>query len=422
MVKTDGEETKEELQEELKKIKEELELHKWGAGKTEKSLIALQKELIQNNKEKEALLQSIGEGVVAIDANGKIILINHAAEELLGISVEQAMGKSIFEVWRVLDEKGNLVPEAEQPIKIALKGTTTTTTTTEGPSYFYTKKDGSTFPVAISVAPVIVNNKIIGTINAFHDITHEREIDKAKTEFVSLASHQLRTPLTGINWLSEMLGNGDLGKINAKQKETIEVISRSAKQMTELIGSLLNVSRLELGTFSINPKPVELKKITDEILQELSQVIIKKEIKIKKDYPDKTLLMDADPILLKIVCQNLLSNAVNYALPKTVVRAKIAKDNNNLIYTVTNQGIGISKEEQPKIFTKLFRASNAQLFVTDGTGLGLYITKLIVDASGGKIWFDSELNKQTNFYLSLPLKGMAARSGGKVLEASSGKI
>lgn len=381
--------------------------------------LRLEKEALANSKAKdEALLASIGDGIIATGPDRRIIIMNKVAEKLLGWKIDEALGKFYDDVVLLEDEKGTFVSSKEKPLNKAFIGGTTTFTSI----LYLISKNKIKFPVAITVSPVILDNKIIGAVEVFRDVTHEREIDRAKTEFVSLASHQLRTPLTGINWLTEMLADGDLGKISKKQKETIEAVHRSAKQMTELIGALLNVSRLELGTFSINPKSIEPNKIIDEILQELSQIIFKKEIKIKKDYLDETLLINADPILLKIVYQNMLSNAVNYTLPKTTVTVKINKDNNNLLFTVTNCGIGISKKEQPKIFTKLFRASNAQLFVTNGTGLGLYIAKLIMDAVDGKIWFDSELNKKTNFYASLPLKGMATRNGGKILEISSNKI
>jgi len=406
MIKTIGEETKEQPQEKLRKTKAELELQKWAAKKTTESLNFIITEIQKFSQAVDGAYDSI----LFTDLKGNTTYINDSFVKAFGYSKQEIDIVNISKLAKNPADAKNIFAAVIK--KGFWKGEIISIT-----------KNGQNFPTILSVTTIRDQKGLaIGTMGIVRDITYEKEVDRAKTEFVSLASHELRTPLTGINWLTEMLGKGDLGKLNAKQKETIEVIAHSAKQMTELIGTLLNVSRLELGTFSINPKPVALNKITDEILQELRPTIIKKEIIIKNDYPDKLPLMNADPILLKIVCQNLLSDAVNYAFPKTIVTVKINKDNNNLLFTVTNQGIGIAKEEQSKIFTKLFRGSNAQLFVTGGTGLGLYISKLIIDASGGKIWFDSELNKQTNFYISLPLKGMATRSGGKVLETSDNKI
>jgi len=372
------------------------------------------RENLREAKEK-VILSSIGDGVMACDINNKIIIFNSVASQITGFSVEEALGKDYHEIISlVMEDTGR---PSKDFIAHAIK---------EGKAMDMAnhaelvRKDGTKVPVADSAAPFFdLEHKIIGCVVVFRDVTHERAVDRAKTEFVSLASHQLRTPLTGINWLTEMLLREDLGKIADKQKESIEVISHSAKQMVELIGSLLNVSRLELSTFSINPVLMTLRKSVDEVLDELSHEISEKEIKITRDYPAKTTMVKADPVLLKVIYQNILSNAVRYAFPKTVLAIKIKKDDINILLKVTDQGIGISKEDKPKIFTKLYRANNAQLFVTDGTGLGLYIVKLVVDAVGGKIWFDSELNKKTSFYVSLPLSGMALKKGGKTLEIKS---
>jgi len=370
-------------------------------------------ELSKAKAKQDALLASIGDGIIATDSDGKIIIMNKVAEKLLGWKINEAIGRFYDEVVLLEDEKGIIVSSEDKPLQKAfIQGVTTTTTT----GRYLISKNKIKFPVAITVSPVILGNKTIGAVEVFRDVTREREIDRAKTEFVSLASHQLRTPLTGIYWLTEMMLNGDLGKISGEQRKVIEVILSLAKQMVELISALLNVSRLEMGTFSVNPESVIQTEIIDQILLELKFGIVKKEIKIVKSYPAKMLPINADPILLKIIYQNLLSNAVRYALPNTIIDVKISKKNDSLLFAVINRGIGIPQKDQPKIFTKLFRASNAQIFVTDGTGLGLYIVKQIIDTVGGKIWFNSELNKKTEFYVSLPLGGMVAKKGDKSLE------
>ena len=279
------------------------------------------------------------------------------------------------------------------------------------------RKDGSSVPVADSAAPFFdAQQKIGGCVVIFRDVTREREVDRAKTEFVSLASHQLRTPLTSIDWISEMLLNKNFGEITDKQKESIEMLHRSSRRMVSLIGALLNVSRLELGTFAINPTPVKLSRVADETLQELDRQIRQKELTIVKQYPVEESPIRVDAIFIKIIWQNLLTNAVKYAFPKTALTVSLEKNDHSYVFAVKNVGIGIPQEEQPHIFSKLFRASNAQSMDTDGTGLGLYMVKTILDESGGKIWFDSTVEGETNFFVELPLSGMEVRTGNKSLE------
>jgi len=278
------------------------------------------------------------------------------------------------------------------------------------------KKNGKIFYSRLSSSTIKdQENNIIGTMDIITDITHEKEIDKMKTEFVSLSSHQLRTPITSINWITEMFLNGDFGELNKEQNESIKMINKSSRRMAELIDALLNISRLELGNFSINPEPLILRNIIDDTLKELSYAILKKEIIIKKNYQTKILKINTDQTLLRIILQNIISNAVFYTLPKTSVTIKTFIKKDYFIIKVIDQGIGIPKEDSSKIFTKLFRSSNAQSYKTDGNGLGLYITKLIIDSLNGTIHFDSTINKGTSFYIKIPIKSVPPKKSDKSL-------
>ena len=175
--------------------------------------LGVEKDKVEIVKAKEgALLASIGDGVIAIDTEGKIILINQSAKKALGLHAEDMIGRVFYDSVIIEDEKGNVIPYEKRLIYLALVGTTTTTTTT-GSSYQYVRKDKTKFPVAMVTTPIILNQKIIGAVEVFRDITKEKDIDKAKTEFVSLASHQLRTPLTTISWYTEMILKGDVGNV-----------------------------------------------------------------------------------------------------------------------------------------------------------------------------------------------------------------
>ena len=242
------------------------------------------------------------------------------------------------------------------------------------------------------------------------------QIDKAKTEFVSLASHQLRTPLTSINWFSQMLIDGDAGKMNKEQLDFMQQISESSERMVALVNDLLNVSRIDLQTFSIAPTDVDIKALARSISDEMKPTIDKKKIDFNLEIATKVNVVKADEKLMRMVMQNLLSNAIKYTPENGKVGFMIDHEQGNLRIRVRDTGVGIPKAQQKKIFSKLFRADNVRGIETEGTGLGLYIVKSVIDNSGGKISFDSVENVGTTFTVIFPPDGMMGRAGEKALK------
>jgi PAS domain S-box-containing protein len=239
--------------------------------------------------------------------------------------------------------------------------------------------------------------KDVGLATVF-DITEQKQLDRAKTEFVSLASHQLRTPVSTIKWYTEMLLSGSLGEFTPKQKEYIEIINKVDENMIDLIDALLNVSRIEIGTLKVDLKTTNVIEITESVLVELSSQIKEKGLKIDKQYGDNLKDMETDPKLIRMVIQNLISNAVKYTPVEGTVTINFKDSFGEKIITISDTGVGIPEVEQDKIFTKLFRATNVRsLLGSQGTGLGLYLVKSIVKTMGGSISFASEENKGAAF-------------------------
>lgn len=214
-----------------------------------------------------------------------------------------------------------------------------------------------------------------------------------------------------------MLLNEDAGKINDEQKKYLQEVYVGSQRMVELVNALLNVSRLDLGTFEINPTQTDIPKVVKSLIQELSpQIKIKKQI-INEIYDNNLQLFLADESLLRMILQNLLSNAVKYTPVGGSILVEVKIIDDQLRLKVADSGMGIPKSQQSKIFSKLFRADNAKQSETEGTGLGLYIIKSIVDQAGGEVWFESEENKGTTFYVSFPIGGMKKKNGFKQLDA-----
>jgi signal transduction histidine kinase len=273
-------------------------------------------------------------------------------------------------------------------------------------------KDGKNIPITKSIAPIRnENGKISGSVVVFKDITHEYEVDRAKTEFVSLASHQLRTPLSAINWYAEMLINTTCKP--PLQKKYLNEIYQSNQRMINLVNSLLNISRLEMGTFIIEPEECDILKIIDTIITELTPKLKEKKINFKKNYNLTIPSIKLDPKLIRIIFQNLLHNAIKYNKTGGEIELEINQKSNDLHIAVRDTGIGIPKQQQQNIFLKFFRADNVRQTETEGTGLGLYLVKSIVTKIGGKIWFKSKENKETIFFITIPLSGMKAKKGTK---------
>lgn len=227
-----------------------------------------------------------------------------------------------------------------------------------------------------------------------------RELDQAKTEFVGLASHQLRTPLTAVSWYTEMLLGEDAGTINQKQKAYLKEIYSGNKRMIDLVDDLLNTSRIDMGTLKIKPKLVSLVEVMERTLKEFLPETGQKKIAVEKKFSRNLPRLLLDPELVGVVFQNIISNAVKYTSSGGKISVEIRRQNSHLLVKVADNGWGIPAAQQKKIFTKLFRADNVRQRDTEGTGLGLYIARAIVKKSRGTIRFESREGKGTTFYIT----------------------
>jgi signal transduction histidine kinase len=266
--------------------------------------------------------------------------------------------------------------------------------------------------IAFLVVLVFVVFMYLIMVNVFRPM---ELIDKAKTEFVSLASHQLRTPLTSIGWYAEMLLAEDAGSINDEQKNYLNEIYKGNQRMVELVNSLLNVSRIDLGTFAIDPEAVNLEMLAQSVAQEQRPQTVAKKITLTLELAQSLPTMNADPKLLRIILQNLLSNAIKYTPDEGNVTLRINSKDKKVFIEVADTGYGVPDDQKDKIFTKLFRADNVREKDTEGTGLGLYLVKAIVEETGGSVWFESEQNKGTTFFVTLPIE-MHKKAGAKPIE------
>ncbi|TSC60438.1 MAG: Uncharacterized protein LiPW15_316 [Parcubacteria group bacterium LiPW_15] len=346
--------------------------------------------------------------IIITDPDAKIIYVNRGAERTTGYSAKEMIGKTPA-LW------GGQMPKEFytnmwRVIKTEKKSFTGKVTNR--------RKSGETYLSEFSISPILSEDgNIIFFVGVERDITKAEEIDRSKSEFVSLASHQLRTPLSAINWYAEMLLGGDAGALNDKQKDYASEIYASSRRMAELVGALLNVSRIELGTFAIEPKPTDIRDIANSVIKELEPKILTKNQVVVSNYSeDVPKLINIDPNLTRMILQNLISNSVKYTPDGGKISIFISKTERDVVVKVLDNGYGIPLNQQERVFEKFFRADNIIPVETDGTGLGLYIVKEIVEKSGGAVSFESEENVGTTFSVTIPISGMKQRTGARSLD------
>lgn len=229
-----------------------------------------------------------------------------------------------------------------------------------------------------------------------------KEIDQQKDELLGIVSHQLATPVSSIKWYTEMMADGDLGKISKEQKNHLKSMQAVISNLSDLVSMILDVSRIQLGRVRVEKEKMDLNILLKEIFEVIEPKAKEKSINLKIKYPKKIPTVFLDKRYTRMTIENLLTNAIKYVSNKGDVEFNLTYDKKKIFCNIKDNGCGIPKAEQSKIFGKLFRASNVRNSV-DGNGFGLFVAKGAIEAQGGKIWFTSEENKGTTFFIELPL-------------------
>jgi PAS domain S-box-containing protein len=350
-----------------------------------------------------------------VDTKYKIVLFNRAAELISGVALSEAVGKSYKNIFKLVDDSSEA--SLNDFMERAIKQNKVERLSDKA---VLMKSDGLKLPVSGNAAPLWNHEGIIlGCVVVLRDVSREREVDKMKTEFISITSHQMRTPLSTINWYLEALLTGQAGELNEDQTEFISQINIGNARLIKIVNSILNISRIEAGRLKIEPEPTDVVEWLKSEIKEVEPLAKQGSVEIKINWPQtKMPLVSLDQGLWQQVVHNFLTNAIKYSIDSTnkEVTISLAVQGKDFVISVKDSGMGIPKEAQAKIFQKFYRAKNAMHSDADGNGLGLYVAKMIADLSGGRLWFESEENKGTTFYASLPLVGMKKREGDRKLE------
>lgn len=229
------------------------------------------------------------------------------------------------------------------------------------------------------------------------------EANRMKSEFVSVVSHQLRSPLSNLKWAIELLMSGKITPVNEKQLEYLQILQENSRRMEGLVSDLLIVSRIQQGKYALREEKVPFKNLVEKVVEEARIFSKASNVGIKLDAEEELSQIFIDPFQIKLVVENLLDNAIRYTKAGGNIEIKLMKKNNNLRLEMQDSGVGIPKEDQKYIFQKFFRSENVLKHQTEGSGLGLYIAKSIIEKSKGKIGFKSQEGVGSTFWFTLPI-------------------
>jgi PAS domain S-box-containing protein len=368
--------------------------------RAEAELARVNMEVMSDKQRMEAILRDMGDAVFVTDNEKNIAMANKAMEGLFGMREIEMLGKNIEQVMNLYYESSGEKPkdlietvfEKKKPAR-------------PKEILVLSKKSGDKLFVDGVATPIIdINSKLVGTVWVFRDVTKEREVDKMKTDFISLASHQLRTPLTGIKWFVELLEENKEKLPKDRISEYIRRIGQSSDRMIELVNDLLATSRADNGKLEKEMGSYPARELLQQAIDEQGRIFTNKNIKIvglNTINPEWEL--EADMVQMSQVFGNLFNNAASYSPANSVIEVGGEQVDGMVKIFVKDSGLGIPKEQQEKVFGKFFRADNVAKTIP-GSGLGLYVAKSMVESHGGKIWFESKENLGTTFFVELPIK------------------
>jgi PAS domain S-box-containing protein len=393
---------------------------KEGDTSADRTYRDLATELNQVANKSEVVINAIADGVIAVNDKGVIQLINPAAQQIIGWGKQDALALDYKSVLKLLDNKGNEVTPATDPIAAALS---TNKQVTDNTLTLLTNSQKKLL-VSINVSPV--GQLGSGVIIVFRDITKEKSEEREQAEFISTASHEMRTPVASIEGYLGLALNPATATIDVRGRDFINKAHESAQHLGRLFQDLLDVTKADDGRLSNNPKVVDVVAFTHDILQGLKPRADEKGLRtLFKPLPDTetserrlnpVYYVNVDNDHLREVIGNLIENAIKYT-PKGDVVIDITGDNDKVTISVADSGIGIPKEDQAHLFQKFYRVDNSETREIGGTGLGLYLCRRLVETMQGRLWVESEYKQGSTFFVELPRT--SHEDAMKMIEAAS---
>jgi PAS domain S-box-containing protein len=353
---------------------------------SEKQLLAVEKNKL------EVAISGISDAIIAVDFNRKITIFNTSAENLTGFTKEESLGHSIEEIIRFFDKGKEITPQEYCPTPLNMT------------DIKLVGKNGKESSVNL-LSGQIHQDQEVGCVLTLHDITKEDALEAMKLDFVSMAAHELRTPLTSIRGYLSVFMEENSKNLNSEQNMLLGRINTAAQQLMALIENLLSVSKIERGVFGVSVQPLDWVTDVKEVVEVFKDRAEEKKQTLEFIPPTEAIpTIQADKLRINEVLSNLLANAIAYTPERGQISVSIESKDNFVTTHIKDNGVGIPPEALPHLFTKFFRISGKLEQGSKGTGLGLYISKSVVDMHKGKIWVDSILGHGSTFSFSIPIQ------------------
>ncbi len=377
--------------------------HRDNFDDSNRNVRKLTNELSEVASKSEIVINAIGDGVVAVDSMGVIQLINPAAQELLGWGKQDAMMLNYKSVLKMIDGNNHEVESAQDPIAQVLN----TNQLVRQQNLTVLTKSGKKMIAAMVVSPVGETGS--GAIAVFRDVTKETSEGREQAEFISTASHEMRTPVASIEGYLGLAMNAQTATIDPRAREYITRAHEAAEHLGRLFQDLLDVSKSEDGRLTNIPKVVDLSPFTEKIVQGLTEKAKDKGLELvfvpSSQRAQRTIVpvyfVNQDNDHIREVLNNLIENAIKYT-PKGTVRVDIEGDDDKVTVSIKDSGLGIPAEDLPHLFQKFYRVNNSDRQEIGGTGLGLYLSRRLAEAMQGRLWVESVHGQGSTFFLELP--------------------
>jgi PAS domain S-box-containing protein len=341
-----------------------------------------------------AITSSLGEGVYALDRAGHFTFVNPAAERMLGWTEAELLGRDAHEVIHIQPANGTRRPADDSPVLEVMRSGTAD----RDEDAVFTRWDGTTFPAAYSAAPISTAGQVVGAVVTFRDMTEVRRLQQRQEEYLGLISHDLRAPLAVILGHAELLRRRLSQQSLEQEADSAKAVVESGTRMLAMIQDLLARSRREAGNAELHPAPIDLVQLARRIVDQTAASADRERIDLEAV---EQLPVVVDPAQIERVVVNLLTNALKFSAPESAVVVRVYSASNRAMLSIADQGVGIDPTDLPHLFEKYYRARTVGQ--VEGTGLGLYISRLIVEAHGGHIWAESEIGTGSTFIFSLPM-------------------
>ncbi len=350
-----------------------------------------------------AILEAVADGVLVTGPDNKVTFLNSSVERLLTIKASRVMGQS-------LDDFGGLFSKAGMAwIETIRRWSKMPGAYEAGDTYAEQLELGDNRIVLVHLAPVIMQTEFLGTVSIFRDITHEVEVDRLKSEFVATVSHELRTPMTAIKGYVDILMMGAAGAINENQSHFLDIVKNNIDRLNILVSDLLDISSIEAGRVQLTRQPIDIRQIARSVISDLQHRSQedKKPMTFALEVPRVLPRVHGDSDRIKQVMLNLLDNAYHYTPENGTITVHLHSLNgsNEVQVDIVDNGVGIAKADQERIFERFYRGEHPLVLATPGTGLGLAIVKQLVEMHKGRIWLKSKgvLGEGSTFSFTLPI-------------------